>query len=134
MSITIADFPAYRIYKAYDGRKFSHGETIAIPFNTRSHGVLYRFFTLGSVEGYAIKNGECPHAALARHLANAEKFGDGRERYWAGANAVCISNMKEAKREVPGFEFGDEIIFQGHRFTLEKAPNDNCKLRLIGEA
>lgn len=128
---TIADFPAYRIYQPYVGRKFRHGEKIAIPFKTMRGDTLYHFFTLGTVEGYAIQNGECPHEALARHEKFAAELKDGRERYWASANAVCIHNGPVTKEEVPGFNFGDEIILQGHRFTLEKAPNNNCKLKPI---
>jgi hypothetical protein len=125
---TIADFPAYRIYKAYDGRKFKHGDKIAIPFETRHHGVLYSFFTLGTVEGYAIQNGECPHAALARHEKFAAELRDGRKRYWANADSVCLHNGPVTKIEVPGFNFGDVIILQGHSFTLTKAPNNNVSL------
>lgn len=128
VSNTIADFPAYRIYKAYDGRKFRHGERIALPFESARYGTQWHFFTLGSVEGYAIQNGECPHEALARHLKFAEELKDGRERFWANANAVCIHNGPKTKEEVPGFAWGDVITFQGRNFRLDKAPNSNVKL------
>lgn len=128
---TIADFPAYRIYKPYDGRKFRHGDKIALPFNSRRYGIMYHFFTLGSVEGYAIQNGECPHEALANHMKWANELKDGRERYWASANSVTIHNGPKTKENVPGFEWGDTIIFQGHTFRIEKANNDNVKLVLI---
>ena len=127
---TIADFPAYRIYKAYAGRKFKHGDKIAIPFESRSHGTLYHFFTLGTVAGYAIQNGEDPVEAIERckqHMI--ERPYDGHKLYWANANAVVISNMKMEKEEVPGFNFGDEIILQGKVFVLERAPNNNVKLK-----
>ena len=127
--ITIADFPAYRIYKAYEGRKFKHGDRIAIPFQTRSHGTLYHFFTLGTVAGYAIQNGECPIEAVARTEArNAASPYDKHKLYWVNANAVCLHNGPYTKEEVPGFEFGDTIILQGHTFTLAPDHNDNCKL------
>ncbi len=48
MNDTIADYPAYRIYKPYDGRKFRPGEKIAIPYETARYGTLYRFYTLGN--------------------------------------------------------------------------------------
>lgn len=128
MTQTIADFPAYRIYKPYDGRKFRHGEKIALPFNSRNHGVLWHFFTLGTVEGYAIENGECPHEALQRHEEMKAKFNDGRRRYWAGANCVTIHNGPHIKTDVPGFSWGDTIILQGKAFVIEHAPNDNIEL------
>lgn len=130
MSITIADFPAYRIYKAYDGRKFKHGDKIAIPFETRSHGTLYRFFTLGTVAGYAVQNGECPIDRVAKveaRNAASPKY-DQHKLYWANADSVCLHNGPVVKAEVPGFNFGDVIILQGHSFTLAKAPNDNVSL------
>lgn len=56
---TIADFPAYRIYKAYQGRKFKHGDVIAIPFVSKFRGdTIWHMFTLGTVAGYAIERGE----------------------------------------------------------------------------
>jgi hypothetical protein len=129
MNATIADFPAYRIYKAYDGRKFKHGDVIAVPYDSRSHGQLYRFYTLGTVEGYAIANGECPIEALKRHYEMAAKFPyHGHNRYWANQNNVCIHNGPVVKVEVPGFELGQQIILQGKIFTIEAAPNGNIKL------
>ncbi|WLJ71219.1 hypothetical protein [Sphingomonas phage Birtae] len=127
---TIADFPAYRIYQPYVGRKFRHGEKIAIPFQSARHGTLYHFFTLGTVAGYAVQNGECPIEAVKRaedHNAKAAKY-DQHRLYWANANAVCIHNGPHTKEEVPGFEFGQTIILQGHEFRLDKAPNNNVEL------
>jgi hypothetical protein len=128
MTNTIADFPAYRIYKPYDGRKFKHGDVIAVPYDSKSHGTLYRFCTLGTVEGYAIANGECPHEALARHEEFKASFNDGRKRYWANQNSVCIHNGPVVKKEVPGFEIGQSIILQGKTFTIKAAPNGNIEL------
>lgn len=128
--ITIADFPAYRIYKSYEGRKFKHGDKIAIPFETRSHGTLYHFFTLGTVAGYAIYNGECPIKRVAEveaRNADAPAY-DQHKLYWANADSVCLHNGPVTKIEVPGFNFGDVIILQGHSFTLTKAPNNNVSL------
>lgn len=130
MSKTIADFPAYRIYQPYAGRKFKHGDKIALPIESRSHGVLWHFFTLGTVAGYAIQNGEDPVEAIEdckRRMV--EDRHAGHKLYWANANAVCIHNGPKTKDEVPGFNWGDTIILQGRTFTLEKAPNNNCALK-----
>lgn len=119
---TLADFPAYRIYQPYEGRKFRHGEVIAIPFESQRHGTLYHFFTLGTVAGYAIQNGEDPFPAVEDAKAR------GHDLYWVNANAVCLSARPIAKEHVPGFKFGDIIILQGHRFRLDPAANNNVKL------
>jgi hypothetical protein len=136
MSITIADFPAYRIYKPYTGRKFRHGEKIAIPFETRNHGVLWHFYTLGTVAGYAVQNGECPIKRVTEVEARnaAARPYDQHRLYWANADSVCIHNGPVTKREVPGFNIGDELILQGHRFRIDRAPNDNIDLVLLGAA
>jgi hypothetical protein len=129
MSETIADYPAYRIYKPYAGRKFKDGDKIAIPFKSARYGKLYHFFTLGTVAGYAIRNGDDPIEAIERCKRNmVEHPHNGHKLYWANANSVTIHNGPYTKEEVPGFEFGDEIILQGKRFRLEPDHNDNCKL------
>lgn len=126
---TIADYPAYRIYEPYQGRKFRHGEKIAIPFQSRNHGTLYHFFTLGTVAGYAVERGDDPIAEVERCKRQMiEDPHRGHKLYWVSANAVCISNQVTPKEDVPGFNYGDEIILEGHRFQLAKAPNDNCSL------
>lgn len=119
---TIADFPAYRIYEPYEGRKFRHGEVIAIPFVSRSHGTLYHFYTLGTVAGYAVERGDDPEECLATARERGHKL------HWANANAVTIHNGPKVKKEVPGFNIGDPIILQGRTFRIEKAPNDNINL------
>lgn len=119
---TLFDCPGYRIYRPYEGRKFRHGETIAIPYQSARHGILYTFYTLGTVAGYAIQNGEDPFPAVARSEERGEKL------YWANQNAVTISNPPQAKMEAPGFNLGGEIILQGHRFRIERAPNQNITL------
>lgn len=129
MSKTIADFPAYRIYQAYEGRKFKHGDKIALPFETRSHGTLWHFFRLGTVAGYAIERGEDPIAEIDRvQIHNAANKYDQHKLYWANACAVVLHNGPVTKEEVPGFNFGDTIILQGKVFKLEPDHNDNVKL------
>lgn len=129
---TIADFPAYRIYKPYAGRKFKHGDKIALPFESRSHGTQYHFFTLGTIAGYAIQNGEDPIEAIdhCKRMMVEHPY-DGHKLYWANANAVCIHNGPYTKEEVPGFEFGDEIILQGKKFILRPDHNQNVKLEEV---
>ena len=130
MSETIADYPAYRIYKPYAGRKFKHGDVIALPWQSASHGMQWHFYTLGTVAGYAMSNGECPLEAVARaeaYNAAAPKW-DQHQLYWVNANPVTLTAQRQAKREVPGFEFGQTIVLQGHLFTLQPANNQNCAL------
>lgn len=130
MTETIADFPAYRIYKPYQGRKFKHGDVIAIPFVSKFRGdTIWRMFTLGTVAGYAIERGEDPEVEIARCKRQMiEDPHAGHKLHWANPNSVCIHNGPIVKEQYPGFEFGDKIILQGKVFTLELTHNDNCKL------
>lgn len=130
----IADYPAYLIYKPYAGRKFKHGEVIAIPYESQSHGTLYTFYTLGTVAGYALRNGEDPIEAVERCKRDMiEKPYAGHKLYWANQNSVCIHNGPYTKEEVPGFNIGDNIILQGRAFQIVRAPNQNINLVKMGE-
>lgn len=129
MTDTIADFPTYRIYKAYQGRKFKHGDVIAIPFMSYHGGMFWHMFKLGTVAGYAIERGEDPEVELDRvRRQMVEDPSTGHKLHWANAMPVCIHNGPIVKEQYPGFEFGDKIILQGKVFMLELTHNYNCKL------
>ena len=125
----IADFPAYTIIKMPIWRQenMRHGDEFAIPFQSRSHGILWHFFKLGSVFGCAVADGRDVIAAYER----TKKLG--HKVHWANAQAVAITAWKQEKRTVWGLDFGSEISFEGIRFRLEKAPNDNISLIEIKE-
>jgi hypothetical protein len=124
----IADFPAYTIVEPED-RCFKHGDQIAIPFTTRTGGTLYRFYTLGTIEGYAVENGEDPMVAIEECERNMrENPYQGHKRYWANQNATVISDGSVAKRTIPGLDYGDIIRLQGKNFLLKSAPNNNIDL------
>lgn len=127
MNTTIADFPAYRIYKPYAGRRFKHGEVIAVPYQSRNYGQLWAFYTLGTVAGFAIAMGEDPFPAVERATKSGHKL------YWANQNYVSLTAWGQPKEEHPGFEIGDEIILQGHTFRIERAPNNNIELVEVTE-
>lgn len=132
-TILIADFPGYTIRKPYtDGAgvaTYSDGDVIAIPRQTPRHGVLWSFYTLGSVAGCAIEYGECPVKAIERATER------GHELWWANLNATSISSQQRAKPTRPGHAWGDEIQFHGRIFRLVKARfGDQAHLELVGEA
>jgi hypothetical protein len=108
---------------APDPRKvWKAGEEFAIGFQSRHYGTLYRFYQLGSVVSYAMKNGSCPVAALDRARAH------GHELHFAFALSTILSDPPQAKHENVGLAFGDTIKFEGRTFRLEPANNDNVKL------
>jgi len=121
----IADYPAYTIYAEDPAREFADGDVFAIPFQTRQHGTLYRFYTLGSVASYAKRYNKDPVKAVT------DAVDRGHALYWANQNATSLTAHKRAKEVVPGFEVGDTIKFEGHTFVLVAAPNNNISLRLV---
>ncbi len=124
----IAEFPAYKIVKPFAGRKFKHGEKVGLPVHSARYGLMYEFFRFGSVEGYAMEYGECPLEAAAKFEAAPNG-----PHYWLGAQAVCLHNGPKVQEVVIGLEWGQEVVFQGKRFKIEKAPNSNAKLVPIAE-
>lgn len=127
----LAEYPAYKLYEprknAAGATPYQDGQVFAIPYQSRSHGELYDFFTLGSVVAYALKYSECPEKALARSRAN------GHDHWWASANAVSITAHKRDQEVRPMHQWGDIIQFHGRLFRLDPSPNHNCKLTLMGE-
>lgn len=120
----IVDYPAYAIYKTPEWRqaKMIDEMEFALPFESRSHGIQYHFFKLGSVIGSAVRNGDDPLAALER----AKGFG--HNLHFAFPLAVVIHNGPKEKANKIALNWGDVIGFHGKRFKLVKAPNDNVSL------
>lgn len=117
----IDDYPAYAIVADKD-REYQDGETIAVPFQSRHHGKLYSFYKLGSVATYARKHGEDVDAAIAREKAIGGKL------YYAFGLGASLTAWQRPKEVVPGFEIGDIIRFEGKRFRIDRAPNNNVEL------
>jgi hypothetical protein len=121
-TIEATEFPAYKIYRPFVGRKFKDGDQIAVPYESRHYGTMFDFFTLGTVIGYAVRNGDDPIECLKRATENGHKL------YWANKNSVCLHNGPRVQIEVPGFNVGDTIHLQGKTFRLDRAPNQNIEL------
>ena len=124
----IADYPAYTIIAADPAKEWQDREVFAIAYDTRHHGRLWNFYTLGCVEDYSKSYGEDPAAAVENAKAKGHKL------YWANANGASLTAWKRAKETRVGFEYGDAIRFKGKSFRLERAPNNNVNLIEIEEA
>ncbi|WP_027163391.1 hypothetical protein [Mesorhizobium sp. WSM1293] len=121
LRVVIDDFPAYAIVDDKD-RKYLDGETIAVPFKSARHGILYSFYQLGSVAAYAVKNGDDVEAAIARARSLGHKL------HYAFGLATSLTAWERPKEIVPGFDIGDTIRFAGKLFRIERAPNQNIGL------
>jgi len=116
---TITEYPAYDVVEFTEGyNKVFDGEYL---YNAKTH----TSWKLGSVVGFAIKNGQDPIAAYN------EAVKQGHEVHYAfgvGASITSHDAPKEAKRIA--VEYGDIIEFHGQAFVIEKANNDNIDLVL----
>lgn len=120
----IVDYPAYSIFKMPEFRqaKMIDGMEFAMPFESARYGTQYRFFQIGSVIGYAVKNGDDPIAALEQAKER------GHETEYVFGLGVSISSHQKAKEEKFALNWGDVIGFHGKTFRLAKAPNNNVAL------
>lgn len=121
----IADFPALRVLEMPEFRRqrITHGQEFAIMFPRISgKGEIPYMFKFGSVFGYAVEHSDDPMQAYQRAVHRDHKL------YWAIKQAVVIHNGPKEKRDVMCLAFGDEITFEGRKFRLVKAPNDNVSL------
>lgn len=133
---TIADYPGYRIAaplgsevihdadNEIDMPIIRHGQTYALPFKHRRTGeTLWHMFRAGTVIDYAREYHEDPVNAVLNAM---EK---GHNLRWMNACPVSITNGGHGpKPEHIGLEWGQVVFFDGRRFTLKKAPNDNVAL------
>lgn len=117
----VAEYPAYKLIDKGD-YMFRDGDKIAIAYRSFQGDMLYNFFQLGSVAGYAVKNGEDVEQALERAR------GFGHKLHYAFGLAVVLHNGPYEQKVVALVEYGQVINAFGRKFRLEKAPNNNVEL------
>lgn len=121
MAKIVADFPAYSIVE-YEGQEFAPRAEFAVPFTSKSHGTLYHFFMIHSVAAYAAEYKNDVNAAVARAKANCH------ELHFAIPLPVILTAAPRAKVTRPCVNIGDVIAFDGKKFFVEAAPNNNVTL------
>lgn len=123
----IVDYPAYAIYKTPEWRKAKmiDGMEFGMPFESARYGTQYHFFQIGSVAGSAVKRGDDPIAAIERAKAN------GHELHFVFGLSVSITSHKRDKEQKLALNWGDIIGFEGKRYKLVKAPNQNVGLEEV---
>ena len=130
----IDTFPAYDILKNerlhWQSKRpiIKHGDQIAFQFESRRYGPMWKMFTVGSAASYALENDECPIESYNRELSR------GYKTHWVNANAVSITAEKREKEFYYGFEFGDQIHFEGRVFEFVKEANNNVGLKEVEAA
>jgi hypothetical protein len=116
-------------HKIFEGKSsfegYKDGDKIAIAFESRNHGTLHHFYTLGSVVGSSIKNCECPFEGVER----ANKFG--HDLHWANQNSTMICSGPSDQTISFMQRHGDLIKFHGKMFEVIKTANNNIALQGI---
>lgn len=104
--------------------KLIDNERLVLPLESRfGHGLIYHTFTIGSVVSYALRNGDDPVAAIDR----ARSFG--HELVFIFGNGSCIHNGPRSTTKHILVELGMTVRFEGNLYTIERAPNDNLRLK-----
>jgi hypothetical protein len=122
----LGDHPAVKYVRCPAWALLKHGSIIAVPYQSRNHGILHKRFKLGSVIGYAVECGDDPLAELERAK------GRGHALHWANAMAVTLHNGPVTKETVFVVNHGDTITFEGIRFRIDPDHNQNIKLVNVG--
>lgn len=81
-----------------------------------------RTFTVGTVIGYALRNGDDPVEAIDQARAN------GHELVWINANGAVLSAERRPSLGHIIIQLGDRVRLEGRVYTIAAAPNRNLKL------
>jgi len=118
--------PAHMIFEGKDSWEgYKDGDVIAIAFESRNHGTLHRFYTLGSVVGSAIQSCNCPFESVEKAKER------GHELHFAFQNSTMITAHDRPREYSFMQEHGDEIKFHGKTFEIVATANDNISLKLV---
>lgn len=89
---------------------------------------LHKQFQVGSVVGYALRNGDCPVKALDRARAN------GHDLWFIFGLAVSITAHKQARKTYIGVTIGQRVRFEGRYFEIVKTGREHLGFKEIAEA
>lgn len=115
--------PAHKIFEGKG--EYKDGDVIAIAYESRNHGTLHRFYTLGSVVNYAIDNCQCPFETVEKAKERGEDL------HWANQNSSMLTSHDRPQEYSFMQKHGDKIKFHGKTFEIVSTPNNNIRLKLI---
>lgn len=111
-------------YPAYHAVTFAKGvEPCVYDGETLTDAKHLENWQLGSVVGFALRNGDNPITKYNDAIAR------GHETHWANNMGACLTDDKKRHYGIRiVVNYGDIIIFHGTKFRIEKAPNHNINL------
>jgi len=133
MTKILASFPAYDIVAPTDNMLdadkdvempiLRHGQTYAIQFETRTHGLQWRIFRAGTVIDYAREYHEDPVEAIQTAVERGHKL------VWLNPVSSIITDTHQDKRRHIGLEWEQLVLFDGRRYRIKPDHNNNIKLQ-----
>lgn len=127
----IADYPAWSIHKPVPvicyglnitRPKFRANQIIGLPWPTTRYGDQHHWYMFGSCASYALQYDDCP----IRSYEGAKRRG--HKTHWLNPMPAVLSNTPDPKSQRVGLSWGDEIVFEGRLFRIDKASNKNADL------
>lgn len=82
-------------------------------------------YMIGSVVSSCLEYNECPIEGVTRAIENGHKL------HFVFGLGVSITATPQSRLQAVKVDWGMEIYFQGHLFTIEKAPNNNISLKEV---
>ena len=117
---TLYTCPAYDIIEA------RYHQNLAEVRSDREYAIMIRgqweLFYASSVASYALEYNEDPIEAYQRAVEH------GHETHWLGKKATSLTAHKRARETYEALSIGQHVYFQGRRFEIRRAANDNVKL------
>ena len=112
---------AHKIFEAPS--KYMDKDVIAIAYESKINGTLYRFYALGSVARYAMDYCECPVEAIERAKERGEDL------HWANQKSSMITSYERPQQISFLQKHGDKIKFHGKIFEIVPTANHNISLK-----
>jgi hypothetical protein len=128
----VASYPAYDVVErkplpAYRGGvvELRDTETVALAYQSRNHGTMFRIYRVGTVVSYALRSGECPIHAYEQSTARNE------ETHWLNPCATMITAERRAKETHVHITIGQTVRIEGRLFRIEQHRNSREHLTLV---
>lgn len=126
--VAVATFPAYVVFeREAEPRTGFVNITAADTLGLDSGRGYFRRYSPGSCASYALEYNECPIAAYER----AVKLG--HPTHWINACSTVLSDSPRAQEQLVRVTLGMRVLFEGRKFTIEAAPNNNLRFAPIAE-
>lgn len=99
------------------------GDRLALAFESKRYGTMYREYKAGSVISYAILSGQDPIAAYEREKAR------GHNLHYLIQCSVSVTAHKRDRYELVEIKVGQVVRFEGRFFEIVAERNDNLSLK-----